>query len=95
MEQEQATFKKRFLAALDVDAEIQKDTEYGKMVRIVVQKLKRDFPIKDKMSLKYVQKVENAMKGIMVVYKRCTELEKEEDGLQKILEYLNDFINRF
>ena len=51
--------------------------------------------MQDKMNRKYVERIENAMAAIMIVYRKCLELEQEENGVQKILAYLNDFIHRF
>jgi len=95
MAQEQAMLKKRIQAAFDVEMEINKKTEYSKMLKSVVQKLKQMFPPKERVTLKQVERIENSMTAIMIVYRKCLELEQEENGLQKILEYLNDFIRRF
>jgi hypothetical protein len=92
---EQENFRKRILKALDVGSEMMKNTEYAKMLREVVRKLKQRFPMQDKMNRKYVERIENAMAAIMIVYRKCLELEQEENGVQKILAYLNDFIHRF
>ncbi len=92
---EQENFRKRILKALDVGSEMMKNTEYAKMLREVVRKLKQRYPMRDRMDRKYVERIENAMTAVMTVYGKCLELEQEENGVQKILAYLNDFIHRF
>lgn len=95
MVQEQITFRQRIKVALDVESEINKKTEYSKMLKEVVRKLKQMFSPKEKITLKQVKTIESTMTAIMNVYKKCLELEQEEDGQKKILQYLNDFVRRF
>ncbi len=95
MEQEQIAFQQRIKAALGVESEINKKTEYSKMLKEVVRKLKQMFSPKEKITLKQVKTIESTMTAIMNVYKKCLELEQEEDGQKKILQYLDDFVRRF
>jgi hypothetical protein len=95
MVQEQITFRQRIKVALDVETEIDKKTEYSRTLREVVRKLKQMFSPKEKITLKQVKTIESTMTAIMNVYKKCLELEQEEDGQKKILQYLNDFVRRF
>lgn len=95
MVQEQTMFQKRIQAALDIESEMDKKTEYGKILKAVVQKLTKLFPLKEKITRKQVERIETAMSSIINIYRKCLELEQQENGSQKILEYLNDFIHRF
>lgn len=95
MVQEQITFRQRIKVALDVETEIDKKTEYSRTLREVVRKLKQMFSPKEKITLKQVKTIESTMTAIMNVYKKCLELEQEEDGQKKILQYLDDFVRRF
>ncbi len=95
MVQEQITFRQRIKVVLDVETEIDKKTEYSRTLREVVRKLKQMFSPKEKITLKQVKTIESTMTAIMNVYKKCLELEQEEDGQKKILQYLNDFVRRF
>lgn len=95
MEQEQIAFRQRIEVALGVETEIDKKTEYSRMLREVVRKLKKILSPKEKITLKQVKTIESTMTAIMNVYKKCLELEQEEDGQKKILQYLDDFVRRF
>lgn len=65
------------------------------MLRAVVQKLKIGYLPEGKITRKQVDRVEIAMRAVVNIYRRCVELEQEENGIQKIQAYLDDFIRRF
>lgn len=95
MANEQIAFRNRIKAAFDLQSEIIGNSDYAKILRSVAQQLKQKFPQREKFTLKHAERAEVQMNTTLGIYKKCLELEKEEDAQQKIAEYLDDFICRF